>query len=146
MVAASSVLSKRHPHVDSFLWFHNAHNNLRKSLVFLNQDYPDEAPVLVYDHMDSLATTAKLVRMESENMYTHLCYSIAEFSLSVGRDAKLAKVVWVLPDDPAILRNKEFSHIAQHGRAFKVKNVQGEFTLNPITVQNLIHPKSCFFF
>eukprot|EP00051_Salpingoeca_urceolata_P003697 m.59837 g.59837 ORF g.59837 m.59837 type:complete len:439 (-) comp13021_c0_seq2:67-1383(-) len=120
-VFLSSVVSKRHPHVDALLFTHNINNNFMQALVdHRHSPQGHVVPYAVFDHVDTMCRMDEVLHCESKSLQSVLNYSMAEVSLSMGSDQRLAKVVWVLPDLPDTLKKPAFAAVRARSTVINV--------------------------
>jgi hypothetical protein len=86
--------------VDAILFSHNINNNFRHALKGMQDDRaaglePREVPTLVYANIDALGALEHGLRGSSRQLHAFLNYSVANYSLSICKDHRLADVVWV---------------------------------------------------
>lgn len=119
IIFIGSVLSQRHPHIDTILYTHNVNNNTRRALQALRA--AGKRPSVVLQHVDSFIVHG----LSEECKETRACFSLtskslAEFSLSLVDDG-LADVLWVFgAKDTKALSAAEVASLQGHVRVLHV--------------------------
>jgi len=107
VVFMTSIITKRHPHVDALLWNHALANNIYSYLQC--KGGPTNSPLLIIKGFENFdAQVDSIPKLETKNIVTEMLIVWRDLSLVLATENPHAKVLWVMDNDDAFLTSSNF--------------------------------------